>query len=77
MFGEFFFKLILKLCKLRQFLISGEISFQCLDPVNKIDRWQINFLTEGERMSSDRLRDLQCTEEFQLKEPLKQFGSLL
>ena len=28
-------------------------------------------------MSSDRLRDLQCTEEFDLKEPSKQFGSLL
>ena len=40
-------------------------------------RRQIDFWTKGGRMSAARLRDLQCTEEFNVKEPSKQCGSLL
>ena len=68
-----FFQIDFEAIMLWQFLISGGISFQCLDPVNKIDRRQIDFFTKGGRMSLDRLMNLQCTEEFNQKEPSKQF----
>ena len=43
-----FFNLILKLGKLRQFLISCGISFQFFDPVNKTGCQQIELLTKGD-----------------------------
>ena len=46
--------MMLKLYKLRQFLICGGILCKCLDPENKIDLQQIDYLT----MKGDECRQL-------------------